>query len=122
MPEPPLAASVVVGNGTFSEASGKAAGVMVKRGQLPPVVKIVNDQPGITRDWRVQASAEPVQSCLIGQLSDFGATLRYQLGADLYSSDSGGAVYEIDWLTEDGRKVHVTVDAETGAVLQRSGG
>lgn len=37
----------------------------------------------ITRDWRVQASAEPVQSCLIGQLSDFGATLRYQLGADL---------------------------------------
>lgn len=37
----------------------------------------------ITRAWRVQASAEPVQSCLIGQFSDFGATLRYQLGADL---------------------------------------
>lgn len=35
------------------------------------------------RDWRVQASAEPVQSCLTSQLGDFGANLRYQLGADL---------------------------------------
>jgi translocation and assembly module TamB len=37
------------------------------------------------RDWRVQASAEPVQSCLGGRLSDAFSTIsrRYQLGADL---------------------------------------
>jgi hypothetical protein len=35
------------------------------------------------RDWRIQASAEPVQSCVTSAFGDFGATLRYQLGADL---------------------------------------
>jgi hypothetical protein len=35
------------------------------------------------RDWRIQASAEPVQSCVTSQFGDFGAPLRYQLGADL---------------------------------------
>ena len=46
----------------------------------------------------------------------------YQLGADLYAQGSGAAVYEIDWLTDDGRKVHVTVDAQTGAIISRRGG
>jgi translocation and assembly module TamB len=37
------------------------------------------------RDWRAQASAEPVQSCLNGRLGDAFSTIsrRYQLGADL---------------------------------------
>lgn len=35
------------------------------------------------RNWRVQASAEPVQSCVTSQFGDFRANLRYQLGGDL---------------------------------------
>lgn len=38
------------------------------------------------REWRVQASAEPVQTCITNRLSDAFSTVarRYQLGADLF--------------------------------------
>jgi translocation and assembly module TamB len=38
------------------------------------------------RDWRVQASAEPVQTCITNRLSDAFNTIarRYQLGADVF--------------------------------------
>jgi hypothetical protein len=38
------------------------------------------------RDWRVQASAEPVQACVGTRLSDAINTIarRYQFGADLF--------------------------------------
>ena len=75
--------------------------------------------PGQAREAVKEGRTVPLSKIFQTLKREYGG---YQLGADLYSSDSGGAVYEIDWLTEDGRKVHVTVDAETGAVLQRSGG
>ena len=86
---------------------------------------------GQDRDWGNQFSPgearEAVKEGRTVPLSRIFQTLKreyggYQLGADLYSQDSGGAVYEIDWLTDDGRKVHVKVDAQTGAIIDRRGG
>ncbi|MBU4568508.1 MAG: PepSY domain-containing protein [Alphaproteobacteria bacterium] len=74
--------------------------------------------PGQARDAVKQGRTVPLSRIFQSLKREYGG---YQLGADLYSRDSGGAVYEIDWLTDDGRKVHVTVDAETGAVLDRTG-
>jgi uncharacterized membrane protein YkoI len=75
--------------------------------------------PGQARDAVKEGRTVPLSRIFQSLKREYGG---YQLGADLYSKDSGGAVYEIDWLTDDGRKVHVTVDAETGAVLDRRGG
>jgi uncharacterized membrane protein YkoI len=75
--------------------------------------------PGQARDAVKEGRTVPLSRIFQNLKREYGG---YQLGADLYSQEAGGAVYEIDWLTEDGRKVHVTVDAQTGAVIDRRGG
>jgi uncharacterized membrane protein YkoI len=75
--------------------------------------------PGQAREAVKEGRTVPLSKIFQTLKREYGG---YQLGADLYSRDAGGAVYEIDWLTEDGRKVHVIVDAQTGAVLERRGG
>ena len=74
--------------------------------------------PGQARDAVKQGRTVPLSKIFQTLKREYGG---YQLGADLYSQESGGAVYEIDWLTDDGRKVHVTVDAQTGAIIDRRG-
>ncbi|MDP3459273.1 MAG: PepSY domain-containing protein [Hyphomonas sp.] len=75
--------------------------------------------PGQARDAVKEGRTVPLSRIFQSLKREYGG---YQLGADLYSKESGGAVYEIDWLTDDGRKVHVTVDAQTGAIIGRRGG
>ncbi len=45
----------------------------------------------------------------------------YQLKAELYARENGGAYYEIDWMSDSGRKMRFVVDASTGTVLERQG-
>ncbi|MCR9270298.1 MAG: peptidase [Hyphomonadaceae bacterium] len=40
----------------------------------------------------------------------------YQVDANLYNRDRG-QVYVIDWMTEKGERIRVTVDAKTGRTL-----
>ncbi len=75
--------------------------------------------PGQARDAVKEGRTVPLSKIFQSLKREYGG---YQLGADLYSRDGDSAVYEIDWLTEDGRKVHVTVDAQTGAIIDRRGG
>lgn len=75
--------------------------------------------PGQARDAVKEGRTVPLSRIFQSLKREYGG---YQLGADLYSREGSGAVYEIDWLTEDGRKVHVTVDAQTGAIIDRRGG
>lgn len=75
--------------------------------------------PGQARDAVKEGRTVPLSRIFQTLKREYGG---YQLGADLYSDESGDAVYEIDWLAEDGRKVHVTVDAQTGSVTGRRGG
>lgn len=75
--------------------------------------------PGQARDSVREGKTVPLKSIFKMLQGEYGG---YQLGADLYARESGGPVYEIDWRTGDGRNIHVTVDAETGAILDRNGG
>ena len=40
----------------------------------------------------------------------------YQVDANLYNR-GGGQVYVIDWMTDKGERIQVTVDAKTGRIL-----
>ncbi|MBD3771617.1 MAG: PepSY domain-containing protein [Rhodobacterales bacterium] len=74
--------------------------------------------PGQARDSRAQGHTVPL-SQIFGKLKQqYGG---YQLSADLYDKGNGKSVYEIDWMTKDGRKMHFVVDAQSGAILDRRG-
>lgn len=74
--------------------------------------------PGQAREAVKEGRTVPLSQIIKDLKRDHGG---YHLGAELYSRDGGKEVYEIDWLTEDGRKLRITVDARTGAVLDRRG-
>jgi uncharacterized membrane protein YkoI len=46
----------------------------------------------------------------------------YQLSAELVSTGNGQSEYRIDWMTADGRKLRFVVDAQSGQILDQSGG
>ncbi len=75
--------------------------------------------PGQARDAVRDGRTVPLSRIFQNIRRDNGG---YQLGAELYSRGDGTTYYEIDWMTEDGRKVKFTVDAQTGRVLDRRGG
>jgi hypothetical protein len=75
--------------------------------------------PGQARDAVRDGKTVPLSRIFQNLRRDHGG---YQLGAELYSRGDGTTYYEIDWMTEDGRKVKFTVDAQTGRFLDRRGG
>ncbi len=75
--------------------------------------------PGQAREAVREGKTVPLSRVFQKLKREYGG---YQLGAELYSRDDGTTFYEIDWMTEDGRKAHFTVDAESGSVLERRGG
>jgi uncharacterized membrane protein YkoI len=74
--------------------------------------------PGQARDSRNQGHTVPLSQIFNNLKRQYGG---YQLSADLYDKGNGKSVYEIDWMTGDGRKMHFVVDAQTGAILDRRG-
>lgn len=74
--------------------------------------------PGQARDSRNQGRTMPLSQIFNNLKRQYGG---YQLSADLYAKGNGKSVYEIDWMTKDGRKMHFVVDAQTGAILDRRG-
>ena len=74
--------------------------------------------PGQARDSRAQGRTVPLSQIFNSLKRQYGG---YQLGADLYDRGNGKSVYEIDWMTKDGRKMHFVVDAQSGAILDRRG-
>lgn len=75
--------------------------------------------PGQAREAVQSGKTVPLSSIFKKLKREFGG---YQLGAELYSREDGTTFYEIDWITEDGRKAHFTVDARSGVVIERRGG
>lgn len=74
--------------------------------------------PGQARESRSQGRTVPLSQIFSNLKQQYGG---YQLSADLYNKGNGKAVYEIDWMTGDGRKMHFVVDAQSGAILDRRG-
>lgn len=67
------------------------------------------------------------QTTNVVPLKDIFARLKeryggYQLDADLYSTGNGRSEYRIEWMAGDGRRLRVTVDAQSGRIIRTSGG
>ena len=75
--------------------------------------------PAQARDSREEGRTVPLSRIFSNLKHEYGG---YQLSADLYDKGNGKAVYEIDWMTGDGRKMHFVVDAASGSILDRRGG
>jgi len=74
--------------------------------------------PGQARDSRNEGRTVPLSQIFSNLKGQYGG---YQLSADLYDKGNGKSVYEIDWMTSDGRKMHFVVDAQSGRILDRRG-
>lgn len=75
--------------------------------------------PGQAREAVREGKTVPLSRIFQQLKREYGG---YQLGAELYSREDGTTFYEIDWMTEDGRKAKFTVDARSGQVTDRRGG
>lgn len=72
------------------------------------------------RDARESGEIIPLKRIFRQLKREYGG---YQLGAELFTKPSGnGSDYVIDWITDDGRKMRFVVDAQTGRILDASGG
>ena len=74
--------------------------------------------PGQARDARQNGDIVPLRDIFRRLERQYGG---YQLSAELFSK-SGGSEYRIDWMPEDGRKMRIRVDAQSGRITQASGG
>lgn len=68
------------------------------------------------RDARDKGDVMPLREIFRRLKSRFGG---YQVDANLYNRDRG-QVYVVDWMTDKGERIRVTVDAKTGRILSTS--
>lgn len=68
------------------------------------------------RDARQQGMTVPLRDIFRRLKSQHGG---HQIDANLYNRDRG-QVYVIDWMTEKGERIQITVDAKTGRTVSSS--
>lgn len=118
------ACGLILAPGALAQGQGRDRGPAPDPWTGGPVAQLQDQgwgnqfSPGQARDARKEGRTVPLSQILNSLKREYGG---YHLNAELYSGNNG-AVYEIDWLTEDGRKLKITVNAQTGAVIGRSGG
>ncbi len=74
---------------------------------------------GEARNASENGSIKPLREVIQDLKRQFGGSY---LNAELFSREGGGADYHIDWITDDGRKLRLIVDAESGRVTSSTGG
>ena len=74
---------------------------------------------GEARNASENGSIKPLRDVIQSLKRQFGGSY---LNAELFSREGGGADYHIDWITDDGRKLRLIVDAESGRVTSSTGG
>ncbi len=75
--------------------------------------------PGQARDASQNGDIKPLREVIQKLKREFGGS---HLSAELFSKEGGGAEYRIDWITDDGRKLRLVVDAQNGRVISSTGG
>ncbi|MEP1143864.1 MAG: hypothetical protein ABJH52_09095 [Henriciella sp.] len=68
------------------------------------------------RDARDKGNVVPLRDIFRRLKGRYGG---YQVDANLYNRDRG-QVYVIDWMTDKGQRMRITVDAKTGRTLSTS--
>ncbi len=74
--------------------------------------------PSQAREARERGDIKPLKDIFRDLERQFGG---YQISAELFSSAGGGFEYRISWMTGDGRKIDLVVDAETGQIVGERG-
>lgn len=74
---------------------------------------------GEARDASQNGRIKPLREVIQSLKREFGGSY---LNAELFSKQGGGAEYHIEWVTDDGRKLRLIVDAESGRVTRTTGG
>lgn len=85
---------------------------------LAPVAAAQSFSPGEARDAVRNGEIMSLRAIFRDLREIYGG---YQLDAELYSTGSGGYEYRIEWMSEDGRRINLRVDAQTGRILNASG-
>ena len=68
------------------------------------------------RDARDKGNVMPLRDIFRQLKRQYGG---YQVDANLYNRN-GGQVYVIDWMTEKGERLRITVNARTGRIISTS--
>ena len=68
------------------------------------------------RDARDKGNVMPLRDIFRQLKRQYGG---YQVDANLYNRN-GGQVYVIDWMTEKGERLRITVNAQTGRIISTS--
>lgn len=68
------------------------------------------------RDARDKGNVVPLREIFARLKRQYGG---YQVDANLYNR-GGGQVYVIDWMTEKGERLRITVNAQTGRIISTS--
>ncbi|MEO0816942.1 MAG: hypothetical protein AAFX86_06490 [Pseudomonadota bacterium] len=75
--------------------------------------------PGDPRESGRAADIVPLREVFSRLKDRYGG---YQLDAELFSTSGGGVEYRIEWMTGEGRRMRISVDARTGRITRSSGG
>ena len=65
------------------------------------------------RDARDQGATVPLRDIFRRLKNQYGG---YQIDANLYNRGNG-QVYVVDWMTEKGERLRITVDAQSGRII-----
>lgn len=87
-----------------------------------PALHAANAQsftPGDPRDTARAADIVPLREVFARLKDRYGG---YQLDAELFSTSGGGAEYRIEWMSGEGRRMRIVVDARSGRITRSSGG
>ena len=68
------------------------------------------------RDARDKGNVVPLRDIFRRLKRQYGG---YQVDANLYNRN-GGQVYVIDWMSDKGERMRITVDAQTGRIVSTS--
>ncbi len=75
--------------------------------------------PGEARDAVRKGDIVPLRDIFQSLKKRYGG---YQLDAELYSIGGGRSEYRIEWMSQDGRRMKIRVDAGNGRELSSRGG
>lgn len=70
-------------------------------------------------DWAPQQGGDPREAMV--PFSQIQRDLRDRFGGELVDASLFGDVYEVTWVTRDGRRILIVVDARTGRVISTRG-
>ena len=75
--------------------------------------------PGQAHDAVRNGDIVPLKDIFTRLEREFGG---YQLDAELFSTADGGSEYRIVWMSDEGRRLQIVVNAQTGRVESVRGG